>query len=79
MSEQHWLFFENLHEGGHGYKFPCDAKGKVDVEQLSRPMQEKYYECLQDRDTYTTGRVVLGKVMRPKGYPPRDKRHGGWK
>jgi len=29
------LRFKDLFGGGHGYAFPCDAQGQVDLEELS--------------------------------------------
>lgn len=40
------LRFNDLHREGHGYSFPCDAKGNVDTEGMTETMYRNYARVL---------------------------------
>jgi hypothetical protein len=37
------LCFRSLFDSGRGYAFPCDAKGQVDVDELSERARNNYF------------------------------------
>jgi hypothetical protein len=39
---QHELLYRSLFVDGHGYVFPCDAQGCVDIAGLSARVRESY-------------------------------------
>jgi len=61
-ASQFELRFQSLFDTGRGYAFPCDPKGRVDLDQLSD----------RARDNYLIARAVVGRelatpVVRPSG------------
>jgi hypothetical protein len=49
------LRFSGLFNRGRGFSFPCDAEGRVDVDDLSA----------QARSNYLHARAVVGKELSP--------------
>lgn len=47
------LHFQSLFDSGRGYAFPCDSKGKVDLDQLSD----------RARNNYFYARAVVGREL----------------
>jgi hypothetical protein len=45
------LRFAGLYNRGHGYSFPCDAQGHVDIDELSDA----------ERNNYLYARAVVGR------------------
>jgi hypothetical protein len=39
---QYELRFQSLFDEGRGYAFPCDASGRVDLDQLSEQVSNNY-------------------------------------
>jgi hypothetical protein len=37
------LCFRSLFERGHGYAFPCDRSGRVDLDHLSEDARNNYF------------------------------------
>lgn len=61
---RHELRFEHLVEGGHGYAFPCDPLGRVDLDSLSS----------RARNDYFFARALIGRELsRPMVIPPALK------
>jgi hypothetical protein len=50
-AHQFQLCFRSLFDSGRGYSFPCDEKGRVDLDQLG--------ECA--RNNYLYARAVVGR------------------
>jgi hypothetical protein len=36
------LWFQSLFDAGRGFAFPCDAKGRVDIDTLSAAKRDRY-------------------------------------
>ena len=49
------LLFAHLFNAGHGYAFPCDAQGRVDIDALGQAA----------RNHYLFARNVIGREFRP--------------
>ena len=47
------LRFASLFENGHGWSFPCDASGRVDLDSLSE----------RARDNYFFARALIGRDL----------------
>jgi hypothetical protein len=47
------LRFRNLFDAGRGYAFPCDARGQVDLDQMSE----------RARNNYFYARAMVGKEL----------------
>jgi hypothetical protein len=47
------LRFRSLFDAGRGFAFPCDAKGQVDMEQLSE----------RARNNYLFARAMVGRDL----------------
>jgi len=39
------LRFRSLFKPGHGYTFPCDARGMVDLDELSEGERNSYFRA----------------------------------
>jgi len=50
-SQAYELRFDDLFVAGRGYAFPCDARGRVDMDALSD----------QARDNYLYARALVGR------------------
>jgi len=50
---QYELRFQSLFGSGRGYAFPCDPKGRVDLNQLSE----------RARNNYLFARAVVGREL----------------
>lgn len=50
---QYELHFRSLFDSGRGFAFPCDADGRVDLDQLSE----------QARNNYLYARAVVGREL----------------
>lgn len=55
----HELRFGSLFHEGRGYAFPCDARGSVDLAQLSERARSSYLEVCR-----AVGREVQTPVVR---------------
>lgn len=42
-SNQFRLRFQSLFQQGRGFAFPCDAKGQVDLDQMSERARNNYF------------------------------------
>lgn len=42
-SDQFQLRFQSLFQPGRGFAFPCDAKGQVDLDQMSERARNNYF------------------------------------
>jgi hypothetical protein len=51
--DQFELRFENLFDSGRGYAFPCDRKGRVDLDKLSD----------RARNNYLFARALVGREL----------------
>jgi hypothetical protein len=51
--DQFELRFENLFDSGRGYAFPCDPKGRVDLDKLSD----------RARNNYLFARALVGREL----------------
>ena len=51
--DRYELRFQSLHRPGHGYAFPCDAGGCVDMDRLSD----------SERHSYLYARAIIGKEL----------------
>lgn len=51
--QQFELRFQSLFHGGRGFVFPCDAKGQVDLNQLSE----------RARNNYLYARAMVGREL----------------
>lgn len=49
------LRYRSLFDPGRGFAFPCDAKGRVDLDLLSD----------RSRDNYLYARAMVGKELAP--------------
>jgi hypothetical protein len=49
------LRFTGLYDRGRGYAFPCDARGRVDIDELSD----------RGRTNYFFARAVVGTMLSP--------------
>ena len=54
------LRFQPLFDSGRGYAFPCDAKGRVDLNQLSD----------RARNNYLFARAVVGRELAAPAVQP---------
>jgi hypothetical protein len=51
----HQLRFQPIRDGAHGYVFPCDETGRVDLDALSE----------RGRNDYFYARAVVGRELSP--------------
>lgn len=56
------LRFRSLFESGRGYAFPCDERGRVDLDDLS--------ECA--RNNYLYARAMVGRELAVPAVEPSD-------
>lgn len=42
-SDRLWLCYDDLHQPGRGYRFPCNAQGQVDLDALSETARAHYF------------------------------------
>lgn len=42
QKDRYELRFQSLHRPGRGYSFPCDARGRVDMDALSDGERHRY-------------------------------------
>jgi len=52
-NDRYELRFRSLHRPGRGYSFPCDARGRVDINALSEG----------ERDSYLYARAIIGHEL----------------
>jgi len=52
-NDRYELRFRSLHRPGRGYSFPCDARGRVDIDALSEG----------ERDSYLYARAIIGHEL----------------
>jgi hypothetical protein len=57
---QYELRFQSLFDEGLGYAFPCDADGRVDLDQLSEQARHNYLFARA-----LVGRELAAPVVRP--------------
>jgi hypothetical protein len=53
QSQGYVLRFESLFREGRGYAFPCDARGRVDIDRMSD----------RARNNYFFARTVIGREV----------------
>jgi hypothetical protein len=53
LQTRYELRFTGLYDRGRGYAFPCDARGQVDIDELSD----------RGRTNYFFARAVVGSVL----------------
>ena len=47
------LLFQSLFRSGHGYSFPCDSQGRVELDSLSE----------RERANYLFARAMVGREL----------------
>ena len=57
------LRFRSLFDSGRGYAFPCDARGRVDMDGLSESA----------RDNYLFARAMVGRELAAPAVEPADR------
>ena len=67
-STQFELRFQSLFDSGRGYAFPCDAKGRVDLNELSN----------RARINYLFARAVIGRALAAPAVQPVGISVGGF-
>ena len=69
------LRFESLFRAGHGYAFPCDANGHVDVERLSERGRRHYLaaRAMVGREYATP---AIRRTQQAITMPSKEVRHG---
>ncbi len=55
------LCFDRLDCPGHGWSFPCDERGNVDVALLPELAQESYRECQAGGPNLSAGKVRVSR------------------
>jgi len=53
LSDRFELRFRSLHRPGRGYTFPCDARGRVDMDSMSD----------SERHSYLYARAIIGREL----------------
>ena len=53
LAPTHQLRFTSLFQAGRGYAFPCDAAGRVDLDELTE----------RARNNYLFARAMIGREM----------------
>jgi len=43
QSTQHQLCFRSLFDHGRGFAFPCDARGQVELDEMSEQLRNNYF------------------------------------
>ena len=61
-SWQFQLCFRPLSESGRGFRFPCDAGGRVDLDRMSERVRNNYFYA----------RAMVGRELTP---PAIEHRH----
>jgi hypothetical protein len=59
-SHRYELRFRSLFNGGHGYAFPCDADGRVDMDTLGERLLNSYLYARS-----VMGRELATPAVRP--------------
>ena len=52
-SDRYELRFHSLYKPGRGYTFPCDERGRVDMDEMSD----------SERDSYLYARAIIGHEL----------------
>lgn len=68
-SPRYELRFDDLFNRGHGYAFPCDAHGLVDIDRLARAARVNYFyaRTMVGRELHAPVTRVVDPASMPLG------------